>query len=85
MSLTVTITESNVSNVNCVVVVSKMNFILSLVMCLWMTMPHVINLRQQFGGFLSVSKLLASTVYICVCVYHSTYVTFPLWPLARAS
>ena len=31
-------------------------------------MPHVINLRQQFGGFLSVSKLLAGTVYLCVCI-----------------
>ena len=40
----------------------------SLVMCLWMTMPHVINLRQQFGGFLSVSKLLAGIVYMCVCI-----------------
>ena len=28
MSLTIVITESNVSNVNCVVVVRKMNFIL---------------------------------------------------------
>ena len=28
MSLSITITESNVSNVNCVVVVSKINFIL---------------------------------------------------------
>ena len=50
----------------------------SLVMCLWMTMPHV-----ACGGFLSVSKLLAGTVDMCV--YHSTYVTFALWPLALAS
>ena len=57
----------------------------SVVMCLWMTMPHVINLRQQFGGFLSVSNILAGTLYICVCVYHSTYVTFSLWPLSLAS
>ena len=35
------------------------------------------------GGFLSVSKLLAGTVDMCV--YHSTYVTFALWPLALAS
>ena len=48
------------------------------------TMAHVINLRQQFCGFLSVSKLWP-VLYIYVCVYHSTYVTFSLWPLARAS
>ena len=28
-------------------------------------------------------QTLAGTVYMCV--YHSTYVTFALWPLARAS
>ena len=53
----------------------------SLVMCLWMTMPHVINLRQQFGGFLSVSKLMAGTVYIyiCVCVHHSNITRKSRW------